>query len=387
MVVIRPYVDSDYEATYRLRRLSFGGPHEPPPDTGQSPGGSSALVAHDDSGLAGFLRVWNYRQFFGGRAVSMGGVASVSVAPHARGSGVAGRLLVDALALMREQGQGISTLYPYVIPPYRRHGWEHVGTMQTALVTLSELAGTPRSDVAVRPATEADLSAIHACYLNTASTVDGMLDRATPAFDLSRILELDVVTVAPGPDGLRGYLSAGRPDGKRLRVFDLVAEDVDTAHALLRQLGSWSGGITDANLRFVDHALLDLTVPGRLQRGLEVHDFMLRVVDLPVAVAARGWPAVAASKPFSVDIEITDEHAPWQAGRWRLIHEDGVVTAEPGGDGEVQLTGRALGPWYAGSATAASLRKAGLLTGPQEAAIALDRLTGAPHPVHLAETF
>ncbi|RLK59587.1 GNAT family N-acetyltransferase [Actinokineospora cianjurensis] len=387
MVVVRPYVDEDYEAVYRLRRLAFGGPHEPPPPTVDPPGGSSALVAHDDSGLAGYLRVWGYRQFFGGRAVPMGGVASVSVAPHARGSGVAGKLLTDALALMREQGQGISALYPYVIPPYRRHGWEHVGTMQTALVTLSDLAGTPRSSVPVRPATDADLDAIHACYLRTASTIDGMLDRATPAFTLSRVLELDVVTVAPGPDGLRGYLTAARPDGKRLRVYDLIADDVDTAHALLRQLGSWSGGITDANVRLVDYTLLDLTVPGGLQRGLEMHDFMLRVVDLPVAVAARGWPAVAESKPFSVDIEINDPHAPWQAGRWRLIHEDGAVTAEPGGSGEVRLEARALGPWYAGSATATSLRKAGLLVGPREAAIALDRLTGAPHPVHLAESF
>ncbi|MBM7771698.1 putative acetyltransferase [Actinokineospora baliensis] len=311
----------------------------------------------------------------------------MSVQPHARGTGVAGRLLAESLVLMREQGQPISTLYPYVIPPYRRYGWEHVGTMQVALVTLSDLAATPRSSVAVRPATRADLDEIHACYLRTASTMDGPLDRTAPGFDMARKLELDVVTVADGPDGLRGYLAAARPDGKRLRAHDLVADDVDTAHALLRQLASWAGTITDASIRLLNPALVDLTVPGGLQRGFEVHDFMTRVVDLPAAVAARGWPALVEAKPFAVDIEVTDQHAPWQAGRWRLIHEEGTVTAEQGGSGAVQLEARALGPWFTGSASSASLRRAGLLSGSHEVAAALDRLTGAPHPVHLGESF
>ncbi|WP_253888694.1 GNAT family N-acetyltransferase [Actinokineospora diospyrosa] len=386
-MTVRPYADEDFEDVYHLRRLSFGGPKEPPSTPDAPPGSASALVAQDDTGITGHLRVWNYHQFFGGRAVPMGGVASVAVQPHARGTGVAGRLLAESLVLMREQGQSISTLYPYVIPPYRRYGWEHVGTMQVALLTLSDLAATPRASVPVRPATRADLGDIHACYLRTASTVDGTLDRSAPGFDISRKLELDVLTVAPGEDGLRGFLSAARPDGKRLRVHDLIADDVDTAHALLRQLASWAGTITDASIRLLDPTLLDLTVPGGIQRGFEVHDFMTRVVDLPVAVAARGWPALAEAKPFTVDIEVTDPHAPWQAGRWRLVHEEGAVAAEPGGGGAVQMEARALGPWFAGSASSASLRRAGLLTGSHEAAAALDRLTGAPHPVHLGESF
>ncbi len=201
---------------------------------------------------------------------------------------------------------------------------------------------------------------------------------------MSRALRLDVFTVAPGPDGPTGYLVANRPDGKTLRVYDLVADDVDTAHALLRQLASWSGGTTEATVHVVDPTLLDLVLPEPATRGAVAESWMLRVVDLPTAVAARGWPH---APDLTVDIEVADEHAPWQAGRWRLTAESGHVTAHRGGAGTVRLSTRALGPWYTGAATTPQLRRAGLLTGDPSTAQALDRLTGAPGHPRLADAF
>ncbi|WP_018683353.1 GNAT family N-acetyltransferase [Actinokineospora enzanensis] len=385
MVTIRPFQDDDHELAYRVARLAFGGPPRPTGIPVDPPGAWHGLVAEDGGAIEGFLRVWRYNQFFGGRAVPTGGVASVAVSPHVRRRGIAGRMLAEALQVMREEGQCVSALYPYVVPVYRARGWELVGTRREAVVPLSELAAVADTDVPLRQATATDLDSLHACYLRTASRIDGMFDRAAPAFDVSRVLELDVVTVAPGESGLRGYLSANRPDGKRLQVYDLAADDVDTARALLRGIASWAGALADASVRILDGALLELIFPMRLSYTTEA--FMLRVVDLPAAVAARGWPAVAFARPFRVDIEVIDPWAPWQAGRWRLAVEDGVVTCEPGGAGEVTLHAGALGPWFAGSTTTDSLRQVGLLTGDPAAAAALDALTGAPHPVHLAEAF
>nr|WP_175482932.1 GNAT family N-acetyltransferase [Actinokineospora iranica] len=379
-MTVRAYRDEDREDIDRLRRLVFRS------STGVLSGGWRGLVGELDRETAGFLRIWDYRQFFGGVAVPTGGVASVAVYPHARGRGVAGALLSESLRVMREAGQVIAALYPYVLPLYRRHGWEHVGTVEWATVPLVNLAATPRAPLPVRPATPADLPDLHACYLRTAATVDGMLDRAEPGSDHASVFGADLVTVAPGPEGLRGYLTADRPDDARLVVKDLVADDVEAAHVLLRQLASWAGLLTEAEVRVFDAALLDHLVPGALTRGAEVHRFMLRVVDLPAAVAARGWPAVAHMKPFSVDIEVTDPTAPWNTGRWRLGHDGSSAFCEPGGTGEVHLHARALGPWFAGSTTAHSLRRAGLLSGRPTAAL-LDALTGAPHPVRLSNTF
>jgi len=117
------------------------------------------------------------------------------------------------------------------------------------------------------------------------------------------------------------------------------------------------------------------------------HPWMLRVVDLPAAVAARGWPAAAYLTPFTVDLEVVDEHATWQAGRHRLVVDGGKVVCEPGGTGAIRLAARALGPWYAGSADSPMLRRAGLLDGDPADAHLLDVLTGAPHPARMADSF
>jgi hypothetical protein len=104
-------------------------------------------------------------------------------------------------------------------------------------------------------------------------------------------------------------------------------------------------------------------------------------------VAARGWPAAALLRPFTVDIDVTDEQAPWHAGRHRIVVSDGEVHCEPGGDGAVRMSARALGPWFAGTADSTMLRRAGLLEGDPAIASRLDVLTGAPREARTADAF
>ncbi len=62
------------------------------------------LTAFLGTQVVGSLRVLPMGQWFGGRSVPMGGIASVVVRPEHRGEGIAGRLLVTALEQMRERG-------------------------------------------------------------------------------------------------------------------------------------------------------------------------------------------------------------------------------------------------------------------------------------------
>ncbi|HEV2778740.1 MAG TPA: GNAT family N-acetyltransferase [Actinophytocola sp.] len=395
-LIVREVREEDAEELWRIRRIAFGGPREPEPRPGGNPywppegfRGWWGLVAELDGRPAGFLRSRDYRQFFGGRPVPMGGLASVAVDPYARGRGVASALLDRALAGLREAGQVISALYPSAPPLYRGRGWEQTGVYERMILPLDLLATLPKPTAhrTIRPARPADLPALHDRYLAFASTVDGMLDRATAAFQLDEILELDIVDLVPGVDGIRGYLTAERPEGERLIVYDLIADDVDTAGKLLRSLASWAGVLADVSLRVVDPAVRDLLLSQPVLHDVRNHPWMLRVVDLPAAVAARGWPLTALMRPLSVDLEVIDEHAPWQAGRHRIVFDGDAVFCEPGGSGAVRLHTRALGPWYAGSADSAMLRRAGLLEGDLKAAALLDALTGAPHPVRMADSF
>ncbi|GGS14998.1 spore coat protein [Actinokineospora fastidiosa] len=374
MVTVRPFEPGDTDAVQRMRRLAFGG-------GGPLGEGWSGLVAEDPTGPVGAARVWRYGQFFGGRAVPCGGVASVVVLPHVGGRGVAGELLRGLLGMMRVAGQPIAALYPSAADVYRRYGWELAGTTERLRVPTHALARL-RPTRPVRPAVEADLPALHAAYLRTAARVDGMLDRSAPAFTLADVLKLDIVHVVDGQDGLSGYLTADRRDDG-LVVHDLVADDAETATALLAGLTAWSTVVAEVGLRLIDPAV-DLLVP-RAEGPVDVHPWMLRVVDLPAAVDARGWPAAAHARPFTVDIEVDDADAPWNSGRHRLVWDGTAVRYEPGGAGAVHITARGLSAWYAGAADSATLRRAGLLTGGD--ASGLDRLIGAARPARMADEF
>lgn len=390
-MIVRPPREADDEQIYEVGRLAFGGPREPSPRYFWSNQKAMyGLVAELDGRIAGTLKVREYQQFFGGAAVPMGGVANVAVSPAARGHGVATALLDAILPEMRDRGHPISALYPSVPPLYRGRGWEQTGNYERAHLRPELFTTLPRpaERLTMRRATEADLPALHDCYLRFARTVDGMLDRTTAAFPLEWVLELDLVEVAPREDGtIRGYITGERPEGEKLIIHDLVADDRDTALGLLANLGRWSGVMDEISLRITDPAWWQLLVTLPVLHDVRNHPWMLRVVDLPAAVAARGWPVAAYLAPVSVDIEVVDEHAPWQAGRYRLVVDSGKVVCEPGGEGAVLLQARALGPWFAGSADSAMLRRGGLLDGDAEAARVLDLLTGAPRLPRMADSF
>ena len=391
-MIIRPPRDADDEQIYEVGRIAFGGPREPQPERiWSTQPGWYGLVAELDGGVAGTCKVRRYRQFFGGSTVPMGGIASVAVSPAGRGQGVATALLDAILPEMRDRGDIVSALYPTVPPLYRGRGWEQTGDYERVRLRpeLFAMMPKPAERVALRRATEADLPAIHDCYLRFARTVDGMLDRTTPTSEHDKLLTaVDIIDVVAGEDGtIRGYLTGDRPEFEKVIIHDVVADDRETMLGLFANIGRWAGTSEEISLRVNDPAWWQLVVNLPVVYDVRNHPWMLRVVDLPAAVAARGWPLAAYLAPTSVDIEVVDEHAPWQAGRHRLVADGGKVVCEPGGEGTVRLHARALGPWFAGSADTAMLRRAGLLEGDATAARVLDVLTGAPTAPRMADSF
>ena len=353
-------VEEDDEPSFRLSRLAFGGP--PTFDREQRrrlARTSVGLLAEVDGRIAGQLRVRPYGQLFGGRPVPMGGIAGVAVAPEARGRGVAQALLDAAVPAARDDGQVVSALYPTALPLYRSRGWELAGVLEDLSVTPSRLGTVgPAGDVELRSAGPDDLGDLHRCYQEVAAAQDGMLDRDGPSFSLPDVLDLDLVTMCPS----RGYLTATRRSD-HLKVHDLVALDQEVGRALLHSLSSWGGFLERIDIRPTDPRPLAVLASGGLAGDVHVTPWMLRVVDLPGAVSARGWPAAARMRNGAVDLDVTDVWAPWNAGRWRLVVEEGEVRCEPGGAGTIRLQARGLGPWFASGTPCTALRRAGLLDG------------------------
>jgi len=68
-----------------------------------------------------------------GHAVPTGGIGSVFTAADHRRQGLAGRLLEQAVASMRERGMELSLLFTARTPWYARHGWHSIPCQRTVL--------------------------------------------------------------------------------------------------------------------------------------------------------------------------------------------------------------------------------------------------------------
>jgi predicted acetyltransferase len=106
--------------------------------------------------------------------------------------------------------------------------------------------------------------------------------------------------------------------------------------------------------------------------------FMVRIVDVPAAFEARGYPPGAR---VDVGFEVEDKDCPWNSGRWRLTVEDGRASVDKGGDGAVKASPSALATLFSGYQPARALAAAGLLTGATERDLAaLGHALAGPTP-------
>jgi predicted acetyltransferase len=129
--------------------------------------------------VVGSLNVIPMGQWFGGRSVPMGGVATVVVRPEHRGEGIAARLLARALERMRDEGILVSTLHPATTRVYRASGWEIGGDLARHKVATRALERLPRGDSErVRRLTRDEWPLVQQCYDAVAPAHAGWLDRS-----------------------------------------------------------------------------------------------------------------------------------------------------------------------------------------------------------------
>ena len=358
----RLLTDDDAEHVWGLSQLGFGWTGE----VERTLRGQTVVGVDGPAGLDGIARLRSYEQWWGGRAVPMGGIASVTVHPHARGRGTARAMLRATLDVMRERAQPVSVLFPTAPGIYRALGWEVVGTLDDTTVPTGLLRGaTATSDVVVRTATASDVPAIAALYVRRGRSTDGLLTREGPEFPTGAegVLEHDVVALATDPDGRPvGYASYGRGSGyvgSQLRLWELLAERPDAAAALVATLGSWDAVATTVLWRgpTTDLAVL---LPAQVPPPTQAQPWMLRLVDAPAAVAARGWRAEGTGA-----FVLEDPEVPAHARGWRLVAAGGEGRLEPvDATGLPRLHVRGLALLYAGAADTARLVRLGLLDEP-----------------------
>lgn len=391
-VEIRPFAEDDRQPVRRLRYRTFTADTFEVDEDGTYVEDERRVVAELDGRIVGHAAAWRHGQFFGGRPVPMAGVAAVIVEPQVRGRGVATALVRALIDRVREQGDAIATLFPATVAPYRRLGWELAGTLpRHTLPTRALLSiAPPAGDVQLRPARADDLEALQQRYREAVALHDGWLDldpryRAYNAGDPDD-RGADEWWVAERDGEVTGYTLYSREDrddaagGNRLIVRELIATDADTERALWRLVGgSWTVWPT-TQLRgevepVVQHLLAESEAepePGEWAR------WMTRVLDLPEAVAARGYPAGLSG---AVHLDVQDHVVEANAGRWVLEVRGGRASATRGGDGTVRTDVGALSATYTGATSATSWHRLGrLVTDDATALELLDETFRGPTP-------
>jgi predicted acetyltransferase len=344
------------------------------------------LGAYRKGRLVGMLNVLAFEQWFGARAVPMGGVASVVVAPEERGLGIAPRMLTRAVELMTGRGEVISTLDPATSWVYRKCGWEHGGLYGVASVRTSELAALPGGALRERRAVATDRDAIVAAYNRAAPSRPGYLARPLWLWDDHLGEQPHRYVYVVERDGrIDGYVSysqsTARP-GYTIWVDDLIAVDNDTERTLWRHLAAHAAQAERVTVAGVSLDALALLLPEQTIRPIGQQIWMTRIVDAAGAIARRGYPTGVRAE---VAFRLVDPFVAANDGAWRLLVDGGegvlerlVGSREP----ELELSVNGLASLFTGWSTSAVLVQSGLARGlAPEVAGNLDAIFGGRRAV------
>ena len=326
--------------------------------------------AFDGGRLVGSARYHVMRQWWHGRSMPMAGVAGVKVAPEARGLGIGTAIMTRMLGEVAERGYPVSALYPATAPLYRSFGWEIAGGQYETVLPTRSLAALLRPDESVPPGQSEPAAPRRAAPDDASAVIDviglvhASLRHCGPntrePWECRDWLDDPGNFAYLAADGFLSYRWAR--GGEEIAVEQFVAASAATARAFWQILASH--GTIASRLRAClapDDPVHWLTREPDA-RTHRTGSWMLRIVDAPAAIAARGFPATVT---VSVPLEISDAARPANAGRWRLEVAGGHGNLQAAGDDAarpLRLGARGLAALFAGAGTGA-LRLAGLAAG------------------------
>jgi predicted acetyltransferase len=316
-----------------------------------------------------------------GRLVPVAGLSWVGVHPDHRRRGLLTAMMRHHFEQTRNEGVHVSALHASEPGIYGRHGY--------GLASLELSVDLGRGTTFTAPHLDDEAAAL--VTRMTSMSDEGMAERR-------RACELAVaqscVGAIVGDPGFFADLTHVGPeqvrDKEMPRLLFAIRDGRDVGYAVFRRTHKWDnarpGAVVDVHTHHATPAahlalmrrLVDLDLAGTIKvSGIAQDDPMLswlagpratgnlntydslwvRLVDLPEALAARGYEADG-----DIVVEVTDESAPWNAGRWRIRVKDGTAEAtRTDADAEVSLSIDALGAAYLGGGNLAAMSRAGLI--------------------------
>jgi predicted acetyltransferase len=382
------FADSDdADAVARLVAHSFPGATRPvswwhdqlvdPPYGGEI--GSTLFVGREAGRAVAACQLHPLLQWIGGRALDVAGVGTVAVSPTHRRRRLGAELMGAALRAARERGDVASALYPFRASFYRQLGYGAAGDVLQYQVAPGSLPESPERRRVELLGDDAGRAEALAFYGRWARTQAGQLERGASSW--ARLVAAhDRVLVGYRAEGgaLEGYaLAVYRADLPPQARYLEVDEVAWTTTAARRGLYAWLASLGDQWQQLLVRALpsqrlADWLHEPRLPAGAApawglwapaatlLAGPMFRILDMQRAWAQR---SIVPGAALAVELDVSDAQLPDNAGRWRLVLEEGHARAERNttGPAGVRLDVSTLSRLFAGSLPATAALAAGLL--------------------------
>jgi predicted acetyltransferase len=325
--------------------------------------------------------------WFGGVRVKVGGIATIGVAPEARGRGLGSRLVAHLHETSAARGDALTVLYPFRQGFYARLGYAPASAYRR--LRFHPAAVPWRCELAARAAGPADRDALRACWDAQAARGTGSLARTHGLWERRLAMESRtwLVVEAPG-GGVQGYVAFTLEQSEVhadtvLVVRELAALTAAAERSLWGLVGAQRDQVAAVHADVpADHPLdrslvdADRGRPGDAELEHAIGDVaagpMVRLHDPAKALAARGWTGegelVLGVEGQTLEVRI-------RAGRAVVAPPPAPAHAEP----DVRLDARSLGAVAFGALRAADAARLGWLQARDDAALALaDRLLALP---------
>jgi predicted acetyltransferase len=333
--------------------------------------------------IVGGLASYPMGQWFGGRSVPMSGLAAVGIAPEHRGTGAAAELITQTLKELYANGVPLSALYASTQRLYRKVGYEQAGSYCRFSLPTNSIPSWDHS-LPIHPVDPTHHEVFHDLYRQRAMETSGNLDRHQAIWQrlVKPPTDDPIYAYLVGPDHKpEGYIIFSQQPGAtgyyNLRIWDLVTLTPAAGRRLWTFLADhrslanevlWHGPTVEPLLALLAEQSYQIT---HLERWL------LRIVDVPKALALRGYPAGVEAE---LHLAIQDDLLPENSRNFILSVSEGRGDVVEGGRGELQLDIRGLAPLYTGLFTPHQLQITGYLEATAGALLIATQLFAGSEP-------
>mgnify|MGYP003883597853 FL=1 len=364
----------------RIQAEAFGAPIDDIGTWWALAGDDQVLAWPSEGPVRGAMVTIPMGLFVGGRSVPTVGLAGVAIDAAARGQRAGLQMMADHL---RTVGAPLSALYASTRSFYARNGYGIAGVHQKARLPMEAVRGMGQAQPGWWRVDDTTWPAVEAAHRQVAARTFG-LDRGPYIWRrIRRVRKAPKQSWAWGPvDAPRAWvvLSQESQSGTeffRLQVHDLGALDAEAQAALHAFLGGFAAMCSTLERSFGARCpLVEGTAEHRAQVEL-VEPFLLRVVDVPAALRARGYPSGLRA---TVRLVVDDPLIEGNRGPWALTVADGRGRVEPSDAADVRVDIGGLAGLYAGHLSAEDLAMDGQAEGEEGELRLLSAVFGGPAP-------